>query len=42
MMKILEKLRRYSKKMWTEDYYPEPEDLYLASAIKKFSNGKTL
>lgn len=30
------------KDMWLEDYYPEPVDLYLASAIKKFSNGKTL
>lgn len=30
------------KDMWLEDYYPEPTDLYLASTIKKFSNGKTL
>ena len=29
------------KSMWLDDYYPEPEDLYLASAIKKYSNGKT-
>lgn len=29
------------KKMWLENYFPEPTDLYLASAINKFSNGKT-
>lgn len=36
------KSEEIQKKMWLENYFPEPTDLYLASAIHKFSNGKTL
>lgn len=38
------KLRGMSEKiqeqMWAEEYYPEPEDLYLASAIYRYTNNK--
>jgi len=37
------KSEEIQKKMWIENYYPEPTDLYLASAIHKYSNNsKTL
>ena len=38
---LIEESEGIQKTMWLDDYYPEPEDLYLASAIKKYSNGKT-
>jgi len=38
---LIQKSEEIQEKMWLDDYYPESEDLYLASAIKKYSNGKT-